>query len=454
MVNLLKITNGGYENMSDTAMQRLTYLFDNGEFTEIGSLVKSGGVITAYGYVEGSPVYAFSQDVSVNSGAVGVTQAEKIAKVYDLASRTGVPVVGIYDSCGADLNDGFGALDAYGELLKRVSELSGVVPQISVVAGVCAGCSAMMAAGADIVIAAKDAAIFTSPNSKISDLAENAAKNGTVSVTAENDEQAIKKARELAAKLPQNNLSPLPMYEFEESGEAFGANAAEQAKAICDADSITVLGEEYGKCAYTALATIGGSTVGVCGTDISSGKLTDDDCSKLARFVRLCDAFAVPVITLVNTEGFEADDAAEMAGAVKSMTRLAHSYAEATTVKLAVITGKAYGAAYIALAGKNANADMTFALPNAVISPVDPLAAAEILRHDDLKGAEDTEAKRRELAAEYVEASASAVKAAEHGSIDAVTEAENVRSTLINALDIMSGKRISRLPKKHSNIPM
>ncbi len=440
--------------MSDTANKRLTYLFDNGEYTELGVLAKSSGVITAYGTVEGSPVYAFSQDVSVNSGAVGKAQAEKIARVYELALRTGVPVVGIYDSCGADLSDGFAALDAYGELLARVSNLSGVVPQISVAAGVCAGCSAMMAAGADIVIAAEDAAIFTTPNSKVGSLAENAAKNGVVSIVAENDEQAIKKARELVAKLPQNNLSPLPMYEYEESGAPFGNNAEEQAKAICDADSVTVLGKECGKCAFTALASIGGSTVGVCGTDMQQGKLTAADCGKIARFVRLCDAFAIPVVTLVNTEGFDSSEEAEESGAVKNMAMLAHSYAEATTVKLSVITGKAYGAAYIALAGKNANADVTFALPGAVISPVDPLAAVEIMQHDALKGADDTEAKRKELAAEYAEKYASAQKAAENGSVELVEDASLLRDALINALDMMSGKRISTLPKKHSNIPM
>lgn len=444
--------------MSETARQRLTYLFDNGEFSELGAHAKSGddlsGVITAYGYVEGSPVYAFSQDSQVNSGAIGKAQADKIARIYDLASKTGVPVVGIYDSCGADVSDGFSALDAYGELMMWASNLSGVVPQISVVAGVCAGCSAMMAACADFVVAAAEAEIFVTPNSKIADLAGNAAKNGLVSIVADSDEDAVKKAKELVSKLPQNNLSPLPVYEYEESGKSGDGNAREQAETICDAGSVTELGKEYGKNAYTALATIGGSTVGICGTDIEGGKLTADDCAKLARFVRICDSFAVPVITLVDTEGFEVSDDAEAAGAVKSMARLAHAYAEATTVKLSVITGKAYGAAYIALAGKNANADITFALPQAVISPVDPLTAAEILSHDELKGAEDTDAKREALAKEYIETKASAEKAAEHGSVEAITDMSALREALINALDILAGKRISRLPKKHSNIPM
>ena len=444
--------------MSDTARQRLAYLFDNGEFTELGAMTKAGddlsGVITAYGYVEGNPVYAFSQDVSVNSGALNKTHAAKIARVYDLASRTGVPVVGIYDSCGADVNDGFGAMDAYGELLMWASNLSGVVPQISVVAGVCAGCSAMMAACADFVVASNDAEIFVTPNSKVSNLAANAAKNGVVSAIADNDEDAVKLAKDILTKLPQNNLSPVPMYEYEQSAESFGANAPEQAAAICDAGSLTELYAQYGDAAYTALGTIGGSTVGICGTDAKDAKLTADDCSKLARFVRTCDAFAIPVITLVNTEGFDTSDDTEISGAVKNMAKLAHAYAEATTIKLSVVTGKAYGAAYIALAGKNANADMTFALPKAVISPVAPLTAVEVLNHDALKGAENPEATRLALATEYSIGKASAKNAAEYGSIEAVVEPADLRTTLIGALDIMAGKRISRLPKKHSNIPM
>lgn len=444
--------------MSDTARQRLAYLFDNGEFTELGAMTKAGddlsGVITAYGYVEGNPVYAFSQDVSVNSGALNKTHAAKIARVYDLASRTGVPVVGIYDSCGADVNDGFGAMDAYGELLMWASNLSGVVPQISVVAGVCAGCSAMMAACADFVVASNDAEIFVTPNSKVSNLAANAAKNGVVSAIADNDEDAVKLAKDILTKLPQNNLSPVPMYEYEQSAESFAANAPGQAASICDAGSLTELYAQYGDAAYTALGTIGGSTVGICGTDAKDAKLTADDCSKLARFVRTCDAFAIPVITLVNTEGFDTSDDTEISGAVKNMAKLAHAYAEATTIKLSVVTGKAYGAAYIALAGKNANADMTFALPKAVISPVAPLTAVEVLNHDALKGAENTEATRLALATEYSIGKASAKNAAEYGSIEAVVEPADLRTTLIGALDIMAGKRISRLPKKHSNIPM
>lgn len=444
---------------ADTAARtRLTYLFDEGNFTELDPYAVSNsqlsGVITAFGYVNGDPVYAFSQDVTVKDGALGKVHADKIAKIYDLAAKTGVPVVGIYDSFGADLEDPFAAMNAYGELLMWSSNLSGVVPQIAVVAGVCSGAAAMLAVSADFTVLTKDAELYVAPNSGIKNPAENAAKNGTAAMVCDDDKSAVEAARMLIEKLPQNNLSPVPMYEFEAPSASFGKDAAAQAEAVCDAGSVTELYADFGKAAYTALGTLGGATVGVLATNKSSDKLTADDASKLARFVRTCDAFAVPVITFVDTEGFAADDETEAAGAVKSMAKLAHAYAEATTVKLAVVTGKAYGSAFISLAGKGANADMVFGTADAVVSALEPKTAVEFLAHDELKGASDLTAKRNELADKFVKEQASSAAAAQKGCLDAIIAPEGVRTALIGAVEIMAGKRISRLPKKHSNIQL
>lgn len=440
------------------ARNRLTYLFDEGKFTELDPYAKSGsglsGVITAYGYVDGNPVYAFSQDITVKNGALTKVQADKIVKLYDLAAKTGVPVIGIYDSFGADLNDGCEAMAAYGELLMWVSNLSGVVPQISVVAGVCAGTAAMLAQSADFTVITSDSELYVAPNSDIKNSAENAAKNGTACIVAEDDKAAVEAAKEILNKLPQNNLSPVPMYEFEEPTAVFGKDAESQAKAVCDEGSLIELSADYGKASYTALGTLGGASVGIIATNKTDDKLTADDCSKLARFVRICDSYAVPVITLVDTEGFAADDDTEAAGAVKNMTKLAHAYAEATTIKLAAVTGKAYGPAYIALAGKGANADMTFAVPDAVISPLNPVTAVEFLAHDELKGAADLAAKRKELADKYAREEASAAAAAQKNCLDNIVSGNDLRKVLINAVEILAGKRISRLPKKHSNIQL
>ena len=189
------------------ARNRLTYLFDEGKFTELDAYAAAGdslaGVITAFGYVEGNPVYAFSQDVTVKDGALTEAQAKKIAKVYDLAAKTGVPVVGIFDSYGADVSDGSKALNAYGELLMWTSNLSGVVPQIADVAGTCAGCAAMLAESADFTVIAKDAELYVAPNANIKNSAENAAENGTAAVVCEDDKAAVEAAKNILTKLPQ-----------------------------------------------------------------------------------------------------------------------------------------------------------------------------------------------------------------------------------------------------------
>ncbi|MDE6149523.1 MAG: carboxyl transferase [Ruminococcus sp.] len=440
------------------ARTRLTYLFDEGTFTELDPYVTSdsdlSGVITAYGYVEGNPVYAFSQDINVKKGALTEAQAKKIVKVYDLAAKTGVPVVGIYDSFGADLSNGCKALNSYGELLMWMSNLSGVVPQISVVAGTCAGTAAMLAESADFVIVAEDSELFAASNSEIKNSAENAAKNGTAAVVAKDDKEAVEAAKNILLKLPQNNLSPVPMYEFELPETVFGGDAVSQTEAVCDEGSVIELSDKFGKASYTALGSIGGATVGVVATNKTTDKLNSDDCTKIARFVRICDSYAIPVITLVDTEGFEANTETEASGAVRDMTKLAHAYAEATTIKISVVTGNAYGPAFIALAGKGANADLVYALEDAVISPLSPVTAVEFLEHDQLKGADDLTSARNALADKYAKEKANAAIAAQNGCVDNVVASAQLRDALVNSIEIMAGKRISRLPKKHSNIQL
>ncbi len=457
---LSKLTDMKNELSSSTsARQRLTYLYDEGAFTELDMFTKQGdsscGVITAFGYVDGSPVYAFSQDITVKRGALGENHAKKIKKIYDLAAKTGVPVVGIYDSFGAVISEGVKALSAYGELLMWASNLSGVVPQISVIAGTCASSSAMLATSADFVVMAKDAELFITPNSKdtVNNYAENSAKCGTANLICDTDKEAVEMAKTLVTMLPMNNLSAVPMFEYTAPVFDMKTEADSMVKSIADADSVIELSPDFGVASYTALASVNGATVGFLATNKTNAKLTADDCSKLSRFVRTCDAFAIPVITLVDTEGFELSDEAEVKGSLRDMTKLAHAYAEATTAKISLIVGKAYGPAYIALAGKGANADLTYAYPVAVISPLAPETAVEFLKHDELKGAADLDKKRKELADEYCANEASAFKAAEDNCIDDIIDPADTRATIITALEILAGKRISRLPKKHSNMP-
>ena len=441
------------------ARERLSNLFDEGKFTEMDLFTKQGdnlaGVMTAYGYIDSNPVYAFSQDVSVNGGALGVAAAKKIAKVYDLAAKTGVPVVGIYDSDGVVLTDGIDVLTSCSELLMKTANLSGVVPQISVIAGTCAGMQAMLATSADFVIMAKDAELFITPNSKIKEgeFAQNSAKCGTVSLVCDDDMQAIGKAKELIARLPGNNLSGVPMFEFSPSGLELKDDADSMVKAVADADSVIELSADFGLASYTAIASVCGATVGFVATNKTKNKLTADDCSKISRFVRTCDAFSLPVVTLIDTEGFDLGDEAETSGSLRDMTKIAFAYAEATTAKISIIVGNAYGSAYMALAGKGADADLIYAYPNAVISAVNPLTAVEFFKHDGLKGASDVDAKRKELAEDYASNEASAFVAAEANCIQDIINPIDTRVTIANALEILASKRTSRLPKKHSNMP-
>lgn len=444
------------KNMDCQARTRLSYLFDDGKYTEINSYAKENdcltGVVTAYGYVNGNAVYAFSQDKSINNGAVGPAHAAKIAKLYSLAAKTGTPVIGIHDSNGAFVNGTAESLTAYGELINAASVISGVVPQISVVAGTCAGSAALFACSSDFIIMTKDAEFFMTPafTKENSGSDSDAAANGIAAAVCDDDKAAIEKAKELINLMPVNNLAPLPMFEYNEPETAVSADFNSLINGVCDAESIIELYAEFGKASYTALATVNGATVGIAATNKTSDKLTDADCSKLSRFIRTCDAFAVPVITFVDTEGF---DAADAISGVKSMTQLANCYAEATTAKISVITGKAVGPAFIALAGKDISSDFTYIWESACVSPLAPLSAVEFLWHDKLKGAADVNAKRNELAEEYKATLASAESAAASGAVDEIISASSTREAIISALDILSSKRITKLPKKHNNIP-
>ena len=333
---------------------------------------------------------------------------------------------------------------AYSDMLLWTSNLSGVVPQMSVIAGTCAGSAAIVACSADFVVITDDGELYTAPGKDIK--GEDAVANGTAAVSAKDDKAAMEAVKKLIAVLPANNISAPPMFEFAETGKAASGTAEEIAAAVADADSVTELSAGFGTSSYTAIATIGGSAVGIAATNKSSGKLTSDDCAKLARFVRTCDAFSIPVLTYIDTEGFAAD------ACVRDMAKVSNAYAEATTLKVSVVSGKAYGAAMAAFGA--GNADVTYAYPEAVIAPIAPVAAVEFLWHDKLKGAANLSEERNKLAAQYADENASAFDAAAKGCVDGIISAEEARAKIIAILELMNGKRMTkRLPKKHSNMP-
>lgn len=453
-----------HQQNNSPAHKRLLQLFDEGSFVEIDGLAKSADdyaeVVAGFGSVEGYPAYAFAQNSAVAGGAMSKAQAAKIKKIYDMAVKTGAPVVGIYDSVGARLKEGNEMLAAYGEIVLDSSNLSGVVPQISVVAGPCIGTAALLAVSADFVIMAQDAQLALETNGESGSSAE-AAAAGVAHLVAADATEAVQKARELLAMLPSNNLTGAPICEYADTADyeavltsAAAAIDAEDKQdvaavvtAVADAGSMIEIGKGFGEGVICAMATVGGSVCGVVATDksVNEGKIDADACAKAARFVRFCDAFAVPVITLVDAVGFTS---------LREASKMTHAYAEATTAKIAVVTGAAYGAAFIAMAGRAANADAVIAWPTAVISALAPETATAILWNDKLAAMENPMEDRAKLIREYADTEAAPMKAAAAGYIEDVILPADTRKKLFSLLDVLAGKRVSRLPKKHSNIQM
>lgn len=436
-----------------TAQGRLALLFDDGVFTELDAFANADcGAKAAFGTVGGATVFAFVQDGSQAGSAVDAAQSRKLAKVFDLAAKTGSPVVTVFDSKGVKIDDGFAALASSGEILKKMSELSGVVPLVSVVAGTCGGFAALCAAQSDVCIMAKDAELFLTSafvdkanggKTKLVGSAEYAVKSGVAALVCDDESEAIAKAVSVVRMLPLNNLAAIPDFDF----DAPAFDAKDVIASTADEGSIVTLFDGFGCAAKTALATVGGTP---CGIVAVSGDVTRDDAARCSRVVEICDAFSIPVITFVDSEGFVKSADNDVTGGITAAARLAHVYAEATTVKVSVVTGSAIGAIFTALCGKNASADMSFAWNGAVISPVTPAAAVDVLWSERIKKNDDITA----LADEYAKTVASAEKAAEAGAVEAVLEPAATRDALISALDMLAPKRVSRLPKKHGNLPM
>lgn len=428
------------------ALARLEALFDDGSFTQIDAFAKSADgeveVVAGFGTVNECAVYAFSQDITVNDGAVSVAQCAKIKKIYDLAAKTGCPVISVFDSNGVKLSEGFEVLNAYGELVKASSSLSGVCPQIAVVAGACLGTSALIANLADVIVAVKDADFYISAPSNVT--AETSYKEGTADVLCDDFNGAVEAVKDLVSLLPSNNLSPAPIFDFAAPQIAAqeGADALSIVASIADDASVVELKGGYAASnCKTALATVMGSTVGFVAFE---GNALCPVCSyKAEAMIKLCDAYSIPVVTLVNADGVISEKENQT---LTALTKLTSAYASATCPKISVITGKAIGCAYITLAGKGANADITIAWDSAIASPLDADSAVAFLFNDRLAAGEDREA----LKTEYIETVASPFTAAACGAVDDICTPADTRARVIAALDMLAGKRENTLPRKHS----
>ncbi len=407
-----------------TAENILSLLFDGSAYNTLAPDYNRGGAVTAYGDINGVKAYAFLQ----NGAPFTEAQCKKIIKLYELAVKTGSPVIGFYSSEGIDLNGGFETLNEYSGLLCKAFSVSGVVPQISVVYGDCLGVSAVMCNTADIVIGVKGKAFYLA--SRGDGTTDTAYKNGIADILTDSTGAAVEAVRRALAYLPENNLSALPLCEY-----------SEPESGITDADSLLELKADYSSGMKTAFATIGGIPSGYLEFDGSD--ITSASCIKAEAMIKLCNAYNLPIVTLANSAGFCDDKSVDM---ISYVTKLASAYANTTSPKISLIKGKSVGGAYVLLAGKGANADMTFAYDGSIISALPVDSAVAFLYSERLSDGES----RDELTREYLKNNASAVKAAESGVLDGIVDEITARETVINALSALIGKRETTIPRKHT----
>ena len=413
----------------------LLAFFDEGSFTETDAYLGSGGdlaeAVTGFGTVDCVPAFAFAQNADICGGAMSKAQSKKITKLYNSALKVGAPVVGFFDSIGGRLDQKNELLSAYGDILRKSAKLSGVVPQISVVLGSCVGTSALIACAADFVVMEKDATLSVATSGCCGSAEENLAA-GNAQLIADSVDEAIEKAKALLSYFPTNNLEAAPAFESvpaDPAPDKLPKYIADEGSLLCVSGGIV-----DGIC--TAFGRVDGGTVGFVVT--KGGDITADGAKRIARHVRFCDAFSIPVVTLVDAKDFTN---------LSDASLLTSVYADATTAKISVISGTAYGAAYIALAGTSCAADVVYALPGTVVSPVTPQAAAFIMDPSiaDLPFSEQDAAIDRCVKSEF-----SAESAAKDGYVDDIVDQTELRDKIISALAMLSSKRVATLPKKHT----
>ena len=485
-----------------TARERIEAFLDPGSFTETDALARhrardfgmeakrtiGDGVITGYGTVDGRPVCVFSQDAMVFGGALGEVYGEKIVKVMDLALKTGCPVVGINEGSGARIQEGIMGLALYGDIFYRNVMASGVVPQISLILGNCAGghvyspaltdfnlmvdgSSAMMITGPDVI------KTVTGEDITIEDLggarAHNS-KSGVAHFMSDTEEDALELAKTLLAFLPSNNLEEPPSFDgvdalAEEPLVELDSvipdsnNAPYDMKGIItsvldDGDFLEVQAL-WAPSIVAGFGRIEGRSIGVVANNPMqfAGTLDIDASEKAARFVRTCDAFNIPVLTFCDVPGYLPGVGQEHAGIIRHGAKLLYAYSEATVPLVTVITRKAYGGAYDVMGSKHLGADMNVAWPTAQIAVMGAQGAVNILYRKELKDATEAgtqEAKRAELVQEYEDHLANPYLAAERGYVDAVIQPHETRAEVVRALRLLKSKRETLPPKKHGNIPL
>ncbi|WP_299792121.1 acyl-CoA carboxylase subunit beta [uncultured Marivita sp.] len=477
-----------------TARERVELLLDEGSFEEYDMFVThrctdfgmeknrpaGDGVVTGWGTINGRMVYVFSQDFTVLGGSVSATHAMKICKIMDMAMQNGAPVIGINDSGGARIQEGVDSLAGYGEVFQRNIMASGVVPQISVIMGPCAGGAVYSPAMTDFIFMVKDSSYMfvTGPDvvktvtnehvtaEELGGATTHTRKSSVADGAFENDVEALAEVRRLVDFLPLNNRQPAPVRPFfddvdrlEESLDTLvpeNANTPYDMKELilklADEGDFYEIQEDFAKNIITGFIRLEGQTVGVVANQpmVLAGVLDIDSARKAARFVRFCDCFGIPILTLVDVPGFLPGTSQEYNGVIKHGAKLLFAYGEATVPKVTVITRKSYGGAYVVMASKHLRADVNYAWPTSEIAVMGAKGATEIIHRADL-GDEDKIAAH---AKEYEDRFANPFVAAERGFIDEVIQPRSTRKRVARAFAALRSKKQEMPWKKHDNIPL
>ncbi len=481
-----------------TARERLGKLMDEGSFQEIDSFVThratefglgertflGDAVVTGYGSVDGRRVFGYAQDFTVFGGSLSEVVGEKICKVMDLAGKSGWPVVGLNDSGGARIQEGASSLAAYGDIFLRNTRYSGVVPQISVIMGPSAGGAVyspaitdfifmvrgigqMYITGPDVVKAVTGAEVT---HEELGGADSHATRSGVAHFVYPSEEECLAEVRRLLSFLPSNNVGDPPVYA---TGDPAGradpelryivpdeANRPYDMRDIIyrlvDDEEFMEVHQDYAPNVVVGFARFNGNSVGLIGNQPAylAGVLDINASAKASRFVRFCDCFSIPLVTLVDVPGFMPGVDQEHGGIIRHGAKLIYAYAEATVPKISVITRKAYGGAYIVMSSKHLSSDVNLAWPSAEIAVMGPDGAVSIIHREQISKSDEPEKTRLELARDYQEKFTSPYVAASRGYLDDVIDPAQTRPRIVSALDVLQGKRDSLPAKKHGNIPL
>ena len=484
-----------------TARERIALLLDQGSFEEYDMFVMhrctnfglektqfpGDGVVTGSGTINGRLVFVYAQDFTVMGGSLSETMAKKICKVMDMAMKVGAPVIGLNDSGGARIQEGVAALAGFGEIFERNIMASGVIPQISAILGPCAGGAVYSPALTDFILMNRTNSymFLTGPKvvktvtyeevdeDSLGGAGVHSQKSGVAHLVSENEEEAMSTIRELLSYLPQNNTEEAPVVECNDPVDRLedalneiipdDVNKPYDVKqiilSIVDNGKFFEIQKDYAQNIVIGFARFNGRSVGIVANQPAknAGTLDINASRKAARFVRFCDAFNIPIVSLVDVPGFLPGTAQEYGGVISHGAKLLFAYGHATIPKVTVILRKAYGGAYIVMSSKHLKGDINYAWPTAEIAVMGPNGAVEILHSKKIKEIESAEEKKKyvdEAISEYKELFANPYNAAKYGYIDDVIEPRNTRYRIIRALESIVNKRDQNLPRKHSNLPL